>query len=1530
MKNFLFIIAVFIMTFIAADLNSQCNYSIVLYDSFGDGWDTGEVTISVAGVPVGTYTLAAGGGPETYYFSVNTGNTIHSTYTPSTWPTENEYRIYNSDNVLIFTDGNAGVTAPTANNTLVGIANCPACSQPIALTATSITQTSASLVWTSSAGLWNLEWGLAGFTQGTGTLITGTTTNPYPLGGLTSSTAYEFYVQANCGGSGLSSWSGPFIFSTSCSPANICTYTLYMNDQGNSWNGAYVEVIQNGVSMGTFTVPGGGTNTETVDLCAGSIIELLWYSGTYDNETSFDMQTPYSTSVYSWSAGGYPTPGIFHTFVATCTPPTCPDPTALSASNITINSADLGWTESGSATTWNIEWGLDWFTQGSGTIISGTNLNPYTLGGLASSTAYEFYVQSYCGVGDLSNWIGPFPFTTSCAPIIAPYYQIFDSGSLPTCWENTLGDFFDWTFAISTPTLNTGPENGDHTTGLGYFAYTEASNPNNPNKQADLLTPFIDISALSAPALSFWYNLYGAGMGVLHVDVYDGTWHNDEFLISGNQGDIWTLVFVDLTSFSSPVQVRFRGITGTSATSDMAIDDVRFDEMTTCPQPSMLDAQNISDSSADLIWNENGSATAWNIEWGLSGFTQGTGTIISPVTSNPYSLSGLSTVTSYSYYVQSDCGGDLSYWSGPFTFTTLIAPYPNPTPCEINLNIPDGGCIEIPIEVTGISGSQMGTDSYLMDVNLIIDHTWDGDLNISLISPTGVEVDLSTQNGNAGDDYGIIDGTCTQFTNFNMTGVNGIISAGIPPYLGSFIPEGDFTDFNDDSNPNGFWVLKICDAMASDVGTLEYAELNFELILPPAELIINELDCDQAINDTLEFIEIYDGGIGNYPLDGNVVVLYNGSSDQCYASYDLDGYTTNANGYFLIGNADVSGVDIVFTDNLLQNGTDAVALYAADDSDFPVGTVVTLTNLVDALVYHTNDAFDPQLLTLLNTGQPQINEDNLGNKDYHSCSRIPNGSGGQRNTYSYNAAIPTPGASNQAVPVLVWSNLTFTESLANNGSIGNSISLELNSHTFSLIGTLTQSVHYNASNIPAGLTVQIDVITDTTAVIQLTGVAVSHLDIDDISNLTISFLNSAYAGIPANLIIDNSKNNIVVDFFDSAPSTIIWNSGTFSESVINDGSIDNNLILSLYSETFIVSSGFLTESTHYSVLNIPAGLTVEIEVINDTSATISLTGNAVNHENVDDVANLEIAFLDDAFSGGLASSVVNYSQSNLIIDFLDQYFTDLDISIIPDTLYVCNLCVCPGPVIYITNTGDTDIPVNDSIFINYITIPFGLNTADTIILSSVLLIGDSISYTPVINITSTGIIYFETYIHYFNDQESSNDTVINIINSYQNSVDLGGINDTIFVSSYPYTLDAGLCTSPFLCTYLWSTFQNTQSIIINADGLYSVIVTDSYACYATDSVYVILNTGVNDYSLGSDILLYPNPNNGLFVVEMQNKQNIEIVFKLYDVQGQIIESTKTRDLEIRKSFNCSLLAKGVYYLEIDNGSGLIIEKIVVQ
>ena len=174
--------------------------------------------------------------------------------------------------------------------------------------------------------------------------------------------------------------------------------------------------------------------------------------------------------------------------------------------------------------------------------------------------------------------------------------------------------------------------------------------------------------------------------------------------------------------------------------------------------------------------------------------------------------------------------------------------------------------------------------------------------------------------------------------------------------------------------------------------------------------MINEIDADQNGTDTGEFIELY--GAPSASLNGYVLVLYNGSNDQSYAAFDLDGFSLDGNGYFVLGNSGVANVDLIFANNSLQNGADAVALYLGNAADFPNGTAVTAANLVDAVVYENNHPDDRGLIDVLTPGQAQVNETERGAGVTQSLQRLTDGAGGQLNTTAFTQAASTPGAAN--------------------------------------------------------------------------------------------------------------------------------------------------------------------------------------------------------------------------------------------------------------------------------------------------------------------------------------------------------------------------------------------------------------------------------------------------------------------------------------------------------------------------------------
>ncbi|WP_298540962.1 endonuclease [uncultured Aquimarina sp.] len=188
------------------------------------------------------------------------------------------------------------------------------------------------------------------------------------------------------------------------------------------------------------------------------------------------------------------------------------------------------------------------------------------------------------------------------------------------------------------------------------------------------------------------------------------------------------------------------------------------------------------------------------------------------------------------------------------------------------------------------------------------------------------------------------------------------------------------------------------------------------------QVVINELDSDTPSTDTQEFIELK-SDTPNFSLDGLVLVLFNGSTsggDSSYFILDLDGYTTDINGIFLIGGPEVSPVpDFLLFENTIQNGADAAAIYLGNDVDFPEGTIATTTNLLDALIHDTDDADDTGLMALLGLME-QINEDENNNKTTESIQRKDDG--------TYEVKTPTPGALNDGSGVQ-FNGILITTSL---------------------------------------------------------------------------------------------------------------------------------------------------------------------------------------------------------------------------------------------------------------------------------------------------------------------------------------------------------------------------------------------------------------------------------------------------------------------------------------------------------------------
>ncbi|MCX6032250.1 MAG: S8 family serine peptidase [Chloroflexi bacterium] len=148
------------------------------------------------------------------------------------------------------------------------------------------------------------------------------------------------------------------------------------------------------------------------------------------------------------------------------------------------------------------------------------------------------------------------------------------------------------------------------------------------------------------------------------------------------------------------------------------------------------------------------------------------------------------------------------------TGATQIGATQNYTYTGAPVSIPDhntaGASASIAISATGA----------VADVNarVTINHTWDGDLSLYLISPAGTTVSLALRRGGSGDNF-----TGTVFDDEAAQA----ISAGSAPFAGQFRPETPLSAL--DGQPiSGTWTLKAVDAASYDTGSIRAVALEIQ------------------------------------------------------------------------------------------------------------------------------------------------------------------------------------------------------------------------------------------------------------------------------------------------------------------------------------------------------------------------------------------------------------------------------------------------------------------------------------------------------------------------------------------------------------------------------------------------------------------------------------------------------------------------------------------------------------------------------
>ncbi len=271
-------------------------------------------------------------------------------------------------------------------------------------------------------------------------------------------------------------------------------------------------------------------------------------------------------------------------------------------------------------------------------------------------------VQSNNGINMESD--GTFSIIPEYRVVTFPYIENFDDFEIGTeltkHWEQSEDDDIDWTILSgATPSKShpngggTGPdddytpENGSY---AGNYIYTEASNPNNPDKKSVLLSPVFDLTMVEEPELSFWVHMYSSdgNMGELEVDIgIDGEWSEGVIQLNDDHGDEWFQQTIDLEPYiGERVQVRFRSVTGNEYDSDICIDDFLIDGI-----PKVVGAGNQAKQSLARILQAGKFLVFQNIT-GMVYFRTLDGKKIMKVDANKNTRVDISNLSNAVYFVQ--------------------------------------------------------------------------------------------------------------------------------------------------------------------------------------------------------------------------------------------------------------------------------------------------------------------------------------------------------------------------------------------------------------------------------------------------------------------------------------------------------------------------------------------------------------------------------------------------------------------------------------------------------------------------------------------------------------------------------------------------------------------------------------------------------------------------------------------------------------------------------------------------------------
>lgn len=470
-------------------------------------------------------------------------------------------------------------------------------------------------------------------------------------------------------------------------------YKLYIDD-------FYVEYTPTCLKPTDLTVSETTYNSVKLSWTAGSTEQDAWqvaYSSTSDfnpdDVTPVDATTnPFiltglnpETTYYAYVRGncGANDKSTWSNMVSFTTPEKYGKPTALACTTTTATTASLTWTAGGTENAWEIAYSTTSNFNPEDATIESVNTNSATLSSLTAATTY--YAKVRASIGDeYSNWSSEISFTTGYA---SPYNQPFASSSIPSGWNQYSGLLAD----VLNGTALTSGSGWKFGTSNGVFDSHTNSNLYGTTCKYWLVSPNVEVGSNDQLTFNLALTAYS---GTTQAAATSGTDDKFAVLVSIDNGATWTQLALWDNAGSARVlnniattgeeialslsDYKNKGVkiafyvesTVSNADNNLHIDDVSIDVTPSCIKPTELAVSNVAAHSATISWTSD--ATAWNIQYKKA--SDSDWTLVENISTNPYTLSSLTSETAYQVQVQTNCGGsDVSAWTDAASFTTLAS-----------------------------------------------------------------------------------------------------------------------------------------------------------------------------------------------------------------------------------------------------------------------------------------------------------------------------------------------------------------------------------------------------------------------------------------------------------------------------------------------------------------------------------------------------------------------------------------------------------------------------------------------------------------------------------------------------------------------------------------------------------------------------------------------------------------------------------------------------------------------------------------